>query len=74
MSEELYYIKNVERFPPPFFYLHIMTVGFPIAIPLRAIGRNCSLNACNCAKLRANFRSLQGSQLRASKIHLRWKP
>ena len=30
--------------------------------------------ARNCTKLRAIVMSLQGSQLRASKIHLRWKP
>ena len=41
-------------------------LGFPIAIPLRTFARNC-------AKLRAIVRSLQGSQLRASKIHSGWK-
>ena len=40
-------------------------VGFLIAIPLRAIVRNCTRIARN--------RSLQSSQ-RASKIHLRWQP
>ena len=28
----------------------------------------------NCSRLRAIFKSLQGSQLSASKIYLRWKP
>ena len=28
----------------------------------------------NCAELRGIARSIQGSQLCASKIHLRWKP
>ena len=42
----------------------------PIAIPLPAIARNCA----QLSELRAIVMSLQGSQLRASKIHLRWKP
>ena len=37
-----------------------LEVGFPIGIPLRAIVRNC-------AELRGIARSLQGSQLHASK-------
>ena len=52
-------------------------VGFPIGIPLRAIAQSCaqlSGIARNCAELRGIARSLQGLQLRASKIHLRWKP
>ena len=58
-----------------------LEVGFPIGIPLRGIARNCaelgataSRIARNYAELRGIARSLQGSQLRASKIHLRWKP
>ena len=36
--------------------------------------RNCSRIARNYAQLRAIFRNLQGSQFRASKSQLRWKP
>ena len=39
-------------------------LGFPIAIPLRTFARNC-------AQLLGS--SLQGSQLRATKIHSGWK-
>ena len=39
-----------------------------------SVAHNCAQLFWNCVKLRAIFRSLQGSQLRASKIHLRWKP
>ena len=35
---------------------------------------NCAELHATVLKLRAIFRSLLGSQLRASKIHLRWKP
>ena len=66
------------------FNYHSLPVGFPIAIPLRAIARKCAQLLSNCvqlreiarnyAQLRAIFKSLQGSHLRASKIHLRWKP
>ena len=48
-----------------------LELGFPIVIPLREIAPNCFRIFL---QLRAIFRSLQGSQLRASKIHLRWKP
>ena len=41
---------------------------------LCGIALNFSRIAYNCAELRGIVRSLQGSQLRASKIHLRWKP
>ena len=67
-----------------FVKFHQIEVGFPIAIPLRAIVRKCAQLLSNCvqlrgiarnyAELRAIFRNLQGSQLRASKIYLRWKP
>ena len=39
---------------------------------VKTVVRNCTI-ARNCAELRAILRSLQGSQLRASKIHLRRK-
>ena len=58
--------------------------GLSIGIPLRGITQNCAkLHATvlelrvivqNCAILCGIARGLQGSQLRASKIHLRWKP
>ena len=64
--------------------LYRRRLGFPIVILFRAIarncaqlcgiGRNCSQIACNCADLRGIARSLQGSQLRTSKINLLWKP
>ena len=41
---------------------------------MHEIVRYCSEIARNFEQLRAIFRSLEGSQLRASKIHLRWKP
>jgi len=46
------------------FYL-----GFTIWIPLREIVRNWSHIAQNCAELLGIAWSLQGSQLRESKIH-----
>ena len=67
-----------------------LKIGFRIAISLRTITlnsaqlfsnsaqlRNCAqlgAIARNYVQLRAIVRSLQGSQMRVSKIHLRWKP
>ena len=39
-----------------------------------SIARNCAKLHANFLELRAIFWSLRGSQLRANKIHLRWKP
>ena len=39
-----------------------------------SVARNCAKLRATVLELRAILRSLQGSQLRASKIHLRWKP
>ena len=51
-----------------------MSVGFPIAIPLRPTVLELRGTARNYAPLGAIVRSLQGSQLRPSEIQLRWKP
>ena len=52
-----------------------------VAIPLRAIGRNCAELPATILELRAILQNcvelwvfLRVSQLRACKIHLRWKP
>lgn len=51
-------------------------VGFPIGIMLRCsrFVRNCAQLYANCAQFCGIASSLQGSQLSASEIHLRWNP
>ena len=41
---------------------------------LFATVRYCAQPFSNCTQMRGITRRLQGLQLRASKIHLRWKP
>ena len=52
----------------------VSQLGFPIGIQLWGIARKCPQITLYCAELRWIARSLQGSQLRASKIHFAWKP
>ena len=49
----------------------VSQLGFPFGIARKCLKLRCIVR--NCAKLRRIAWSLQGSQLRASKIHFAWK-
>ena len=74
------YWLNFLKFPRSWLLTHRSHCIFPLNHPLpltvnwytgiHRVSNRYSV-ACNCAELRAIVRSLQDSQLRASKIHLR---